>query len=100
MSKRISPPKHRPTFLLHPLESRLLLSGETFTPASVLTRAMRQELLIHWNGSNKSDLSDVLGQGKLGAFDSRLLSYMVNRDSSGAGPHFYFQSSDADSIAS
>src|SRR6478752_9171153 len=81
-------------FQIQPLESRTLLSGETLTPATVLTKAMRQDLLAHWNGSNKAQLTDLLAQNKPGAFDSNLLNYMIARDAGGTGPHFFFQSGD------
>src|SRR4051794_2004612 len=82
-------------FELQSLESRVLLSGETVTPATVLTKAMRQSLLAHWDGPNKAALTDLLAQSKLGAFDSNLLNYMIGRDASGSGPKFFFQAADA-----
>src|SRR4051812_7912078 len=92
--------KARAAFAIQQLESRTLLSGETLTPATVLTKAMRQDLLAHWDGANKAALADLLAQKKYGAFDANLMNYMVARDAAGTGPHFFFKSGDADGIAS
>ena len=62
-------------FSLTPLEKRIFLS---VTPSSVLTKAMRQEIIDHWVGSNKSTLQTKLNTGN-GAFDSSLLGYMTAR---------------------
>ncbi len=89
-------------FELHRLEQRVLLStsalaapfhvgvaptnveyaplGVTTTmPSAVVSKAMRQDLLAHWNGSNKATLTSLLNAGKYGAFDNNLLSYMRSR---------------------
>src|SRR5437763_49549 len=80
-------------FALQPLEARLLL---TTTPASVLTNPIRQDLLNHWNGSNKATLQNLLNQNKVSVFDSTLLSYMTAR----SGPNFYFDPANAATNAS
>src|SRR5437868_6841705 len=80
-------------FELQPLEARLLL---TTTPASVLTKPIRQDLLNHWNGSNKATLQNLLNQNKVSVFDSTLLSYMTSR----SGPNFYFDPANAATNAS
>ena len=61
---------------LQPLERRVMFSA---TPASVLTVAMRKELLADWNGPDKSQLTADLAAGNSTQFDADLLSYMQNR---------------------
>src|SRR5436190_449681 len=62
--------------VMQALEPRTLLST---TPASVLTKAIRQDLLNHWSGSNKAYLQTKLDNNQMGAFDGNLLSYMQAR---------------------
>ena len=92
---------HNTRFAVEPLESRCLLSGmPNFsssyhgplpgnavhlsaltqpTVASLLSKAVRQDLLNHLTLSNKSDLQAKLDQNKMGAFDGLLLSTMQGR---------------------
>src|SRR2546429_7426556 len=79
-------------FDLQPLEPRLLLAT---TPASVLSKSIRQDLLNHWSGSNKAALQSLLNQSKVSVFDSTLLGYMRSR----SGPNFYFDPSAAQTDA-
>ncbi|HEX8522100.1 MAG TPA: alginate lyase family protein [Tepidisphaeraceae bacterium] len=60
------------------------------TVASLLTKAVRQDLLNHWSGSNKSSLQSLLNANNLSGFDAALLTYMQNR----AGQTFYWNSAD------
>lgn len=87
--------RSQPIFDLASLERRVFMA---VTPSSVLTKGMREVLLSKWNGSNKAELSTLLKQGKLSTFDSRLLSYMRNRDEAQSLAKFYFKASDADDI--
>ncbi len=69
----------------------MLLSA---TPATVLTKAMRQSIIDHWAaGSTRTTLQTKLNTGN-GAFDGYLLSYMQGR----AGQTFFWNSSDVASI--
>jgi hypothetical protein len=65
----------------------------TTMPSAVVSKALRQDLLSHWNGSNKSTLQSLLNQGKYGAFDNNLLNYMRSRSS----PDFFFDPTDLSS---
>ena len=87
--------KGRPVFDFAGLEPRVLMA---VTPASILTKGMRETLLTKWNGSNKAELAQLLKDGKLGTFDSRLLTFMRSRDEAQAAAKFYFKASDADDI--
>src|SRR4051812_12586215 len=60
-------------FELQPLERRVLFA------VPVITKAMRQELVNHWTGSNKAELQAKLDANKPGAFDGLLLNYMATR---------------------
>src|SRR5205814_2131592 len=79
-------------FDLQQLESRIFLS---ITPASVLSKSIRQDLVNHWSGSNKAVLQSLLDKSKISVFDSSLLSYMRTR----SGPNFYFDPSAAQTDA-
>ena len=63
-------------------------------PSDVLTKALRQNLLNHWNGPNKADLQAKLDANKMGAFDGALLSYMQSRP----GNTFFWNTSDVTGI--
>src|SRR5690242_3626978 len=75
------------------LERRALFAA---APSDVLTKAVRQDLLNHWNGSNKSTLQADLTANNLSAFDTHLLSYMTAR----AGQSFFWKTSDVAGIKS
>lgn len=103
-------------FVLQPLESRLLLSGNetaaveapspaaaaplavpsaaAVAPADLLSKAVRQNLLNHWSGENKASLQAKLNANRLGAFDAALLEYMRERP----GQTFVFKQSDVGDI--
>jgi hypothetical protein len=84
---------HRPNlFDVERLEQRTLFAA----PSDVLTKAIRQELLNHWNGSNKTTLQAKLDANQLGAFDGALLSYMTSR----GGQSFFWNTSDVAGIKS
>lgn len=74
-------------FEFQSLESRLFFAA---TPASVLTKAIRQTLLNNLTISIKSTLQAELNSNDLAGFDSALLTYMKNRT---AG-QFYFKPAD------
>src|SRR6266487_2515647 len=78
-------------FDLQPLEKRVLFAS----PSTVLTHAMRQEIIDHWSGSNKATLQTKLNTGN-GAFDGYLLTYMQGR----AGTTFFWNTSDVAGIKS
>ncbi len=80
-----------PVFALQPLEGRLLFAT---TPADVLTRAVRQELLNHLDVPGKATYQSLLDQNKLGAFDGNLLDYMESR----TGNTFFWNTSDVAGI--
>ncbi len=80
-------------FEIQPLEPRLLMAA---TPASVLTKPIRQTLLSGLNVSIKSSLQAKLNANDLAGFDTQLLSYMQTRPNT----HFYFQLSEVPGIAS
>lgn len=82
--------QHANLFQLQPLEKRVFLSA---TPSSVLTKAMRQEIIDHWVGSNKATLQTKLNTGN-GAFDNSLLGYMTAR----SGNTFFWKTSDVAGI--
>jgi hypothetical protein len=63
-------------------------------PADVLTKAVRQELVNNWTGSNKAELQAKLNENKMGAFDGLLLDYMINR----SGQTFFWKSTDVAGI--
>ena len=69
---------------IQPLEKRVMFS--VTTPDTVLTTALRKELLADWNGSNKATLTADLAAGNNAQFDADLLSYMQNRTDA----NFYF----------
>jgi hypothetical protein len=75
-------------FELQPLEQRLLFAVPT------ITKAMRQDLLAHWNGANKADLQAKLDANKPGAFDGLLLNYMATR----GGSTFFWNTADIPGI--
>src|SRR5262245_10102936 len=77
-------------FEFQPLEPRLLFAVPS------ITKAMRQELLAHWNGANKADLQAKLDANKPGAFDGLLLNYMATR----GGNTFFWKTSDVAGIKS
>jgi hypothetical protein len=102
-------------FQLQTLEQRMFLSvavpaassgaadasGATFataainaTPPDLLTKALRQQIVDRWNGSNKASLQTLLNQNKMGAFDGALLDYMKAR----TGNTFYWNRGDVAGI--
>src|SRR3954447_10308411 len=95
-------------FELGALEKRLLFSAAAksvhaphaiaaaATPLSVLTKAQRQDLLNHFDSTNKATLQGLLDANKPGAFDTQLLSYMLTR----SGPSFFYDSSNVSNYAS
>ena len=93
MTKSLRPRRTNLSFELSPLESRVLLA---VTPASVLTKDIRQSLLDHLTVSNKSTLQSKLTANDLAGFDTALLSYMKARSST----HFFFQLADVAGISS
>jgi hypothetical protein len=80
-------------FDLESLESRMLLAA---TPAQVLTKAMRQDLLNNLNISIKSTLQSRLKANDMAGFDTKLLDFMKAR----TGTHFFFEPSDVNSYLS
>jgi hypothetical protein len=89
------------TFDLQRLEPRMFLSASPANaitalaaPSSVLTKSVRQDLLKHWSGPNKSALQKKLTANKMGSFDSLLLGYMKSR----AGNTFFWNSADVGGI--
>jgi len=77
-------------FELQPLERRVLFAVPT------ITKAMRQELVSHWTGSNKAELQAKLDANKPGAFDGLLLNYMATR----SGNTFFWNTGDVAGIRS
>jgi hypothetical protein len=59
------------------------------TVSSLLSKAIRQDIINHWGGANKAFLQTKLNTGN-GAFDGALLAYMQSR----AGQTFYWNPSD------
>src|SRR5438445_2216889 len=91
-------------FILQSLEKRLMFSSTPASPrpdslGSLFNGTQRQALLnrlTHLDSTTKSTLQSKLNLGKIGAFDSTLLSYMRNRNNT----RFYFDAGDAASDAS
>ncbi len=79
------------TFELQSLEPRIHLSA---TPSNVLTKGARLDLLKHWSGPSKTTLQKKLAAGKVGAFDSLLLSTMRAR----SGNNFFWNTSQVSGI--
>src|SRR4051794_6075752 len=106
----------RPVVLIESLERRMMLSVAPLTvapqdvtpnpvylsalsqptPADLLTKTVRQNLLNHWSGTNKAALQAKLDANKLGAFDDALLAYMQGR----GGQTFFWNQSDIAGIVS
>ena len=77
-------------FELQPLEKRVLFA----VPGQILNKAIRQELLNHWTGSNKAELQSKLDANRMGAFDGTLLNYMTTR----GGNTFFWNTADVPEI--
>src|SRR5262245_15396678 len=78
-------------FRIEWLEPRTLLA---VTPAEVLTKQMRQDLLNELSINIKSSLQSKLTANDLARFDQQLLNFFVSRSAS----HFFFDPSDVAGI--
>src|SRR5262249_29399367 len=79
-------------FELESLERRTLFAA----PSDVLTKSIRQTLLNHWNGSNKTTLPADLNAKKVTSFANDPPGYMQGR----VGDYFFWQTSDVSGIKS